>query len=182
MSEINKILATIPDFWRIFDWSTDYRVLFDLLIAGNRVPCLAPYTVGGRASDIWDICKGWYDDYSGFDFGARGISYTRSYPHDDHSFEAFERLCKEGDIVFLRPQLTLTAERDKYRDACERLIGHYGDENIWGYCETNTHDARHYEADLDFYSPDMSHGHDFARQVKAELEGIEGSEIEVGVE
>lgn len=47
----------------------------------------------------------------------------------------------------------LEQERDKYRDACERLIGHYGagGDNNW----------------------------DFARQVKAELEGIEGSEIEV---
>jgi len=71
-----------------------------------------------------------------------------------------------------------TAERDKYRDACERLIGHYGDKTSW----YKPFDERGGESlDYNGYTP-SGNGYDFARQVKAELEGIEGSEIEVGVE
>ena len=104
----------------------------------------------------------------------------------------------------------LTAERDKYRDACERLrvmfavatpitlhghgdnYGGLGIQQISGYSPPvrfnpifcteksalewmKTNNIRGRIVELQIYD-------DFARQVKAELEGIEGSEIEVGVE
>jgi hypothetical protein len=60
-----------------------------------------------------------------------------------------------------------TAERDKYRDACERLIGHYGDKTSW----YKPFDARGGESpDYNGYTP-SGNGYDFARQVEAEIKG-----------
>mgnify|MGYP006348576369 FL=1 len=64
----------------------------------------------------------------------------------------------------------LTAERDKYRDACERLIGHYGAGSRWLCydCEERGRCDDHQERVWD--GPGVN-GHDFARQVKAEIDG-----------
>lgn len=97
----NETTAELPSEWKGYAWSTDYQELYDLLKTGVRAVCLAPYR-----RNIWDICYARFDATYGFDFGARGISYTRSYPSDDHSFEAFEKICKESDIVFLNPDST----------------------------------------------------------------------------
>ena len=58
----------------------------------------------------------------------------------------------------------LTAERDKYRDACERLIGHYGDEGSWRSGRGGT--IRIYKT-----KSVTDKGYDFAHQVKAEIDG-----------
>ncbi len=57
---------------------------------------------------------------------------------------------------------TLTTERDKYRDACERLIGHYGNQQTWG-----TTNPEYNEPDLYLKRDGMA----FARQVEAEIKG-----------
>lgn len=64
----------------------------------------------------------------------------------------------------------LTAERDKYRDACERLIEHYGAGSRWLCydCEERGRCDDHQERVWD--GPGVN-GHDFARQVKAEIDG-----------
>jgi hypothetical protein len=61
----------------------------------------------------------------------------------------------------------LTADRDKYRDACERLIGHYGDAEEWGEyidCRGGS------DGWMSVFSPTADNGADFARQVKAEID------------
>ena len=58
----------------------------------------------------------------------------------------------------------ITAERDKYRDACERLIGHYGDPKNWADAPLDA------ERVVDSLYVGTYRGFDFARQVKAELE------------
>ena len=64
----------------------------------------------------------------------------------------------------------LTAERDKDRDACERLIEHYGVGSRWLCydCEERGRCDDHQERVWD--GPGVN-GHDFARQVKAEIDG-----------
>ena len=64
----------------------------------------------------------------------------------------------------------LTAELDKYRDACERLIEHYGAGSRWLCydCEERGRCDDHQERVWD--GPGVN-GHDFARQVKAEIDG-----------
>jgi len=95
--------------------------------------------------------------------------------------QEWRRMCDkltDRDTQIIEHNVYLTAERDKYRDACERLVGHYGDKTSW----YKPFDERGGESlDYNGYTP-SGNGFDFARQVKAELEGIEGSEIEVGVE
>ncbi len=59
-----------------------------------------------------------------------------------------------------------TAERDKYRDACERLIGHYGDADNW--VGVAFHGKEMPTKDL-FVPCDV--GYDFARQVEVEIKG-----------
>ena len=111
----NETTAELPSEWKGYAWSTDYQELYDLLKTGVRAVCLAPYR-----RNIWDICYARFDATYGFDFGARGISYTRSYPSDDHSFEAFEKICKESDIVFLNPDST--TQIAALRSALERIV------------------------------------------------------------
>ena len=66
----------------------------------------------------------------------------------------------------------LTAERDKYRDACERLIGHYGSQFVWICQFSSCVDADCKHPDILYLSNDAhSDGFDFARQVKAEIDG-----------
>lgn len=80
---------------------------------------------------------------------------------------------------------SLTAERDKYRDACERLIASYGEKSNWGCAESYNDQHRCGHSSFCTYTAYQGvedSGYTFARQVKAELEGIEGSEIEVEVE
>lgn len=112
----NETTAELPSEWKGYAWSTDYQELYDLLKTGVRAVCLAPYR-----RNIWDICYARFDATYGFDFGARGISYTRSYPSDDHSFEAFEKICKESDIVFLNPDST--TQIAALRSALEKASG-----------------------------------------------------------
>mgnify|MGYP005607901911 CR=1 FL=1 len=66
----------------------------------------------------------------------------------------------------------LTAELDKYRDACERLIGHYGSQFVWICQFSSCVDADCKHPDILYLSNDAhSDGFDFARQVKAEIDG-----------
>lgn len=90
----------------------------------------------------------------------------------------------------------LTAERDKYRDACERLVATGA--NLVKVIEAatvietmfvmgNRKDKAFQEVEQivgakNLLKRQLADAVDFARQVKAELEGIEGSEIEVEVE
>lgn len=68
------------------------------------------------------------------------------------------------------------ADNEKLRACAE----HYADDRNWGYCETNGHDARHYEADFvdDAKNPErMSHGYELAEQT---LDAIKPKDVETG--
>ena len=87
--------------------------------------------------------------------------------------------------------LTLTAERDKYRDACKRLVATGA--NLVKVIEAatvletmfvmgNRKDKAFQEVEQivgakNLLKWQLADAADFARQVKAELEGIKGSEI-----
>ena len=67
-----------------------------------------------------------------------------------------------------------TAERDKYRDACERLIANYGEESNWGCAESynDQHRCGHSSfCTYTAYQGAEEGGADFARQVEAEIKG-----------
>lgn len=60
---------------------------------------------------------------------------------------------------------TLTADRDKWRDRCERLIGHYGNSDNWerGYLDTGE------GFDASFYVVNAN-GYSFAQQIQKEID------------
>lgn len=69
---------------------------------------------------------------------------------------------------------TLTAERDKYRDACERLISYYGEESNWGCAESYNDQHRCGHSSFCTYTAYQGveeGGAAFARQVEAEIKG-----------
>jgi len=65
----------------------------------------------------------------------------------------------------------LEQERDKYRDACERLIGHYGTVKGHWICRINSCITPDCDDPDDLYigHDDYVNGYDFARQVEAEI-------------
>ena len=179
---MNETTAELPSEWKGYAWSTDYQELYDLLKTGVRAVCLAPYR-----RNIWDICYARFDATYGFDFVARGISYTRSYPSDNHSFEAFEKLCKEGNIVFLTPDSTsqiaaleqdvhdlavtqidyqkLTHEQREQIAALRPALEHLHDKHVV-FCESYTK-ATVISIALDY----RDYVRDHARKILAELGG-----------
>lgn len=111
------------------------------------------------------------DNYSHFDMRAfRGHFRIAS----DH----FEGMCKQFETLesLYKKQKSanekLTADRDKYRDACERLIEHYGlRPELWICQVSSCVDANCEHPDILYLSNDgHGNGHDFARQVKAEID------------
>ncbi len=58
--------------------------------------------------------------------------------------------------------------------AAEECVGHYADDDVWGYCESNNADPRHYAADFDFNTARLCKGSDIAVNAQAEIKRLKG--------
>ena len=81
--------------------STDYKLLWDLIQSGNRVPAWLLYSYTSKGEPIWDIVevknKGVQPNRYGI--GYRGIGYEGL----EQSFVEFERICKKYSLHFVCP-------------------------------------------------------------------------------
>ena len=84
-----------------FQLSTDYKLLYELIFKGHRIPAWLVYT-DEYEEPIWDLVevkKAWQsnDKYS---IGTRGIGYE-SFSGD---FKWFEAICTKYSLHFVVPQ------------------------------------------------------------------------------
>jgi len=69
-------------------------------------------------------------------------------------------------MAYLRKEnQRLTAERDRWRDRCERLIGHYGNDENW--VDNDYVDG---SPENEYIFNQTSNGYDFARSMQKEID------------
>jgi hypothetical protein len=85
-----------------YNLSTDYKLLWDLIQSGKRIPAWLVYT-DKYEKPIWDLVevKNVYGEPNDYSIGTRGIGYEGT-----KTFEYFEGICKNYSLHFVLPQLT----------------------------------------------------------------------------
>ncbi len=84
-----------------FNLSTDYKLLWDLIQKGQRIPAWLVYTDEYK-EPIWDIVevkKSIWTDCK-YSIGVRGIGYENK-----QTFEGFEMVCKKYSLHFVLPKI-----------------------------------------------------------------------------
>jgi len=82
-----------------FETSTDYKALYSLIQEGVRVPAWIIYT-NEYKEPVYDLVEVKLSYMSKkWDIGTRG----RGYGGFDDSFEAFEVVCKNIELQFIKP-------------------------------------------------------------------------------
>ena len=83
----------------LFELSTDYKKLWNLIQQGNRIPAWIVYT-DKYDEPIWDLVevKNTSMEDNDYDIGTRGISYSNR-----KGFINFEKICIELSLHFILP-------------------------------------------------------------------------------
>ena len=84
-----------------FNLSTDYKLLWELIFKGHRIPAWLVYS-DEYEEPIWDLVevkKSYYDDKK-YVIGTRGIGYE-SFSEE---YKRFEVICKKYSIHFVVPE------------------------------------------------------------------------------
>lgn len=79
--------------------STDYKLLWELVQSGKRIPAWLVYT-DEYEKPIWDLVevKNIWGEPNGYSIGTRGIGYEGA-----RKFEYFEFICQEYSLHFVCP-------------------------------------------------------------------------------
>jgi len=81
---------------------------------------------------------------------------------------AMQKMCEVVD-AFADGNDKLTADRDLWRDRCERLIGHYGGHEKWVLDHLTTDSHKHDEHCIYDLFTGNRHGYSFAQQIQQEI-------------
>lgn len=79
----------------IYTVSTDYKLLWDKIIKGYRIPAWIVYS-DKYEEPIWDLVEVKKPTHSTYSIGTRGIGYE-----GEQSFEGFEIVCKSYSLHFI---------------------------------------------------------------------------------
>jgi hypothetical protein len=84
-----------------FKLSTDYKLLWDLIFKGHRIPAWLVYT-DEYESPIWDLVevkKSYFGGENDYSIGTRGMGYDGA-----RTFISFETTCQIYSLHFIIPE------------------------------------------------------------------------------